>query len=54
MRNFSSYQRAQGQIIVVKCEKSQKIGHFEFFSAVIEIVRELLISNMHNKFGQDK
>ena len=41
--------RPQGQIIDVKCEKSQKISHFEFFSAIIELVRELLISNMHNK-----
>ena len=25
----------------------------QFFSAIIEIVRELVFSNMHNKFGQD-
>ena len=25
-----------------------------FFSAIIEIVRELLSSNMHNKFEEDK
>ena len=24
-----------------------------FFSAIIELVRELLISNMHNKFEED-
>ena len=42
----------QGQIIDGKCEKSQLIGHFDFFAAVIELVRELLISNMHNKFKQ--
>ena len=24
--------RPQGQIIDVKCEKSQKIGHFDFFN----------------------
>ena len=53
MKNFSSY-RPQGQIIDVKCEKSQLIGHFEnFFSAIIELVREHVISNMHNKFGKD-
>ena len=45
--------RPQGQIIDVKCKKSQKIGHFNFFSAIIELVQELLISNMHNKFEED-
>ena len=45
--------RPQGQIIDVKCEKSQKIGHFFFFSAIIELVQELLISNMHNQFEED-
>ena len=45
--------RPQGQIIDVKCEKSQEIVHFDFFSAIIEVVQELLISNMHNKFEED-
>ena len=46
--------RTQGQIIdVKKCEKSQLIGHFNFFSAIIELVRELLISRIHNKFVED-
>ena len=45
--------RPQGQIIDVKCGKSQKNGHFEFFSAIIELVQELLISNMHNKFEEE-
>ena len=44
--------RPQGQIIDVKCEKSQLIGHFFFFT-IIELVRELVISNMHNKFEKD-
>ena len=43
----------QDQIIDVKGEKSQSVGHFDFFSAIIEFVRELVISNMHNKFGKD-
>ena len=30
--------RQQSQIIDVKCEKSQKICHFAFFSAIIELV----------------
>ena len=29
------------------------IGHYDFFSAIIELVQELLISNMHNKFEED-
>ena len=45
--------RPQGQIIDVKCEKSQSIGHFFFSPAIIELVRELVISNMHNKFEKD-
>ena len=32
--------RPQVQIIDVKGEKSQSVGHFEFFSAIIELVRE--------------
>ena len=43
----------QDKNIDVKCEKSQLIGHFEFFSAIIELILELLISNMHNKFEED-
>ena len=31
-----------------------KSAILDLFSAVIELVRELLISNMHNKFDQDK
>ena len=45
--------RPQGQIFYIKCEKSQLNSHFEFFSAIIELVRELFIINMHNKFEED-
>ena len=45
--------RPQGQIIDIKCKKSQLIGIFDFFSAIIKLVRELVIWNMHNKFGKD-
>ena len=38
--------RRQGQIIDVKCKNRILI----FFPAIIEVVREMLISNMHNKF----
>ena len=33
-------------------QKSEKIGHFDFFSAIIEIVGELLFNTMHNKFEE--
>ena len=43
MKNFSN----EGQIIDVK------ISHFDFFSAIIELVRELHICSMHNTFEED-
>ena len=30
------------------------MAHFKFFSAIIELIRELVICNMHNKFGKDR
>ena len=30
----------QGQMIDLKCEKLKKIDHFEFFSAIFELIRE--------------
>ena len=46
--------RPQGQIIDVKMRKMTVNRSFcEFFSAIIEIVRELVISNMHNRFEDD-
>ena len=34
-------------------KKSNKSAILNFFSAIIELVQELLISNMHNKFEED-
>ena len=46
--------RPQGQIIYVKCKKIAINQLFNFFfSAIIELVKELVISNMHNRFGKD-
>ena len=42
--------RTQGQIIDVKCEKSAILNSF---SAIIELVWELVICNRHSKFGED-
>ena len=44
--------RPQGEIIDGKCEKSQKSGHFNFFSA-IELVQELVTSHIQFKFEKD-
>ena len=43
----------QGEIIEVKIVKSQLIGHYYFFPAIIELVRKLVINNMHNKSEED-
>ena len=48
--NLKSLLRPQGQIIDVKCKKSAILI---FFPAIIELVRELLISNMHKKFEDE-
>ena len=45
--------RPKGQIIDIKCENLNKSAIEKFFSAIIELVRELVISNMHNKFWKD-
>ena len=42
--------QSNGQIIEVKCQKSI---NFEFLLAIIELLRELVTSNMQNKFGKD-
>ena len=51
--NKSALDNRQSQIIHVKCKKSQLFRHFDFFQAIIELIWELLISNMHNKFEED-
>ena len=51
-KNFK-LSRPQGQIIDVKCEKIAINRPFFFFSAIIKLFQELLISNMHNKFEED-
>ena len=45
--------RRQGQIIDVKGENRNKSAIVNFFSAIIELVREVVISNMQNKFGKE-
>ena len=43
--------RPKGQII--KMREIAINRHFDSFSAIIELVRQLVISKMHNKFGKD-
>ena len=43
----------QGQIIDVKCKNLYKSAIFNFFSVIIELVREIVISNIHNTFGKN-
>ena len=45
--------RLQGQIIDENEKNRNKSAILNFFSAIIELVQELLISNMHNKFEED-
>ena len=44
--------RPQGQIIDLKAKNRNKSAILNFFSAIIDLVRELVISNMHNTFGK--
>ena len=48
MKNFSN-NRAHN----VKLLTRNKSAILKFFAAIIELVQELLISNMHNKFEAD-
>ena len=52
MENFSSY-RAHKVKLLTKNVKNRNKSAIFFFPAIIELVRELVISNMHNKFEKD-
>ena len=45
--------RPQGQIIDINAKNQNKSAILKKFSAIIELVQELLISNMHNRFEKD-
>ena len=52
--NLKSLLRPQCQIIDVKNAKNDnKSAIFNFFPVIIELVPELVISNMHSKFQED-
>ena len=52
MRNFLCY-RAHKVKLLTENAKNRKSAILNFLSAIIELGRELLISNMQNKFEED-
>ena len=53
MKNFSSYRAHKVKLLTQKAKNRNKSAILIFFSAIIKLVRKLVISNMHNKFGKD-
>ena len=46
--------RPQSWIFDANAKNRNKLAILNFFSAIIELVREILIINKHNKFGKKK
>ena len=53
MKNFSSYRAHKVKLLTWKAKNRNKSAILNLLLAIIEIVRELVISDMHNKFGKD-
>ena len=55
MKNFSSYPTSAHKVklFTYKAKKRNTSAILYFFSTIIEVVRELVISNMHNRFEKD-
>ena len=53
MKNFSSYRAHKVKLLTENEKNRNKSATLNFFSAIIKLVQELLISNMHNKFEED-
>ena len=53
MKNFSSYRAHKDKLLTGKAKNLNKLAILNFFPAIIELVWELVISNMQNKFGKD-
>ena len=53
MKNFSSYHAHKVKLLKYNAKNRNKLAIWIFFSAIIKLVQELVISNMHNKFGKD-
>ena len=54
MRNFSCYRAHDVKLLTKNAKNRNKSAILDFFLAIIELVQEVLISNMHNKFELDK
>ena len=52
MKNFSSYRAHKVTLLTKNAKNRKKSAILHVFSVIIELVRELLISNMHNKFEE--
>ena len=50
---FSSYRAHKAKLLTLNAKNRNKSAILEKKSAIIDLVRELLISNMRNKFEQD-
>ena len=50
MKNFSSYLAHKVKLLTSNAKNRNKSAILTFFSPIIELVQELLISNMHNRF----
>ena len=53
MKNFSSYRANKVKLLTENAKNHNKLAILNFFLATIELVRELIISNMDNIFGKD-
>ena len=53
MKNFSSYRAHKVKLLREKVKNRNKSAILNFFPAIIELVREVVISNMQNKFGKE-
>ena len=52
MKNFSSYRAHKVKLLTENAKNCNKSAIL-IFTPIIELVRELVTSNMHNKFGKD-
>ena len=52
MKNFASHRAYKVKLLKKKLKNRNKYAIL-YFSAIIKLVRELLISSGHNKFEQD-
>ena len=53
MKNFSSYRAHKVKLLTQNAKNHNKTTILNTGSAIIDLVRELLISDMHNKFEED-